>query len=41
MKQLFKDLQKRVDDPLDNGQVDGEVSLADRNKFEIQEEDSQ
>ena len=41
MKQLFKDLQKRIDDPLDNGQVEGEVSLADRNKFETQEEDSQ
>ena len=37
MKRLFRDLQKRVDDPLDNGQVEGEVSLADQKKFAEQE----
>jgi hypothetical protein len=31
---LFKDLQARVADPLDNGRVEGNVSLADVAKFE-------
>ena len=28
--QLFRDLKARVDNPLDDGRVDGQVSLADR-----------
>ena len=31
---LFRDLEKRVADPLDNGWVEGHVSLADKAKFE-------
>ena len=31
---LFRDLEKRVADPLDNGMVEGHVSLADKAKFE-------
>ncbi|MFA6931267.1 MAG: sodium:panthothenate symporter [Lentisphaeria bacterium] len=31
--QLFRDLEARVDDPLDNGTVEGHVSLADLAKF--------
>jgi len=31
---LFKDLKARVADPLDNGRVEGNVSLADVAKFE-------
>ena len=31
---LFRDLEKRVVDPLDNGQVEGNVSLADKARFE-------
>ncbi|MEZ0217357.1 MAG: sodium:solute symporter [Rariglobus sp.] len=34
MKRLFKDLDARVDNPLDNGQVDGHVSVADKAIFE-------
>ena len=30
MLQLFRDLKARVDNPLDDGRVDGQVSLADR-----------
>ena len=38
--QLFRDLEKREIDPLDNGQVEGNVSLADKAKFASIEEDS-
>jgi solute:Na+ symporter, SSS family len=31
---LFRDLKARVDNPLDNGQVDGHVSIADKAEFE-------
>ncbi|MFI4910098.1 MAG: sodium:panthothenate symporter [Sedimentisphaeraceae bacterium JB056] len=31
--QLFKDLAKRVDNPLDDGRVEGHISLADIEKF--------
>ena len=30
---LFRDLERRVADPLDNGQVEGHVSLSDKAKF--------
>ena len=31
---MFRDLEARVIDPLDNGQVEGHVSLADKAEFE-------
>ena len=31
---LFRDLEKRVVDPLDNGQVEGHVSLSDKARFD-------
>ena len=34
MRRLFKDLEARVDNPLDNGVVEGHVSLADKAIFE-------
>lgn len=37
---LFRDLKARVTNPLDNGQVDGHVSLADKAKFEKLEHES-
>jgi len=38
IRQLFKDLAKRVDNPLDDGRVEGHVSLADVEKFGKDEE---
>ncbi|MBQ9336640.1 MAG: sodium:panthothenate symporter [Lentisphaeria bacterium] len=37
---LFRDLEKRVADPLDNGWVEGHVSLSDKAKFEELERNS-
>ncbi len=37
---LFRDLERRVADPLDNGQVDGHVSISDKAKFaQLEKED--
>jgi len=33
IRQLFKDLAKRIDNPLDDGRVEGHVSLADVEQF--------
>ena len=33
MYKLFRDLEKRIVDPLDNGAVEGNVSLSDKAKF--------
>jgi Na+/proline symporter len=37
---LFRDLKARVDNPLDDGRVDGHVSLADKAQFEKLEHES-
>jgi solute:Na+ symporter, SSS family len=34
LRQMFRDLKTRVNNPLDNGQVDGHVSIADKAQFE-------
>ena len=33
LRKMFRDLKERVDNPLDNGMVDGHVSLTDREAF--------
>ena len=40
LRRLFKDLGKRVDNPLDDGWVEGHVSLADKGEFEHLEHES-
>ena len=40
LRRLFKDLGKRVDNPLDDGWVEGHVSLSDKGEFEHLEHDS-
>ena len=34
LRQMFRDLRKRTDNPLDNGQVSGNVSKVDAGAFE-------
>ena len=36
---LFRDLEKRVANPLDDGRVEGQVSLMDKEKLEEVDED--
>ena len=38
---LFRDLKKRMADPLDNGRVEGHVSLSDKARFEELEKEKQ
>jgi Na+/proline symporter len=40
IRRLFKDLAKRVDNPLDDGWVEGNVSLADKEKFDSEDSDN-
>ncbi|MCU0792536.1 MAG: sodium:panthothenate symporter [Opitutaceae bacterium] len=37
IRRLFRDLAARVDDPLDNGMVEGQVSLSDKARFHARE----
>lgn len=37
LRRLFRDLKERVNNPLDNGRVDGHVSIADKAQFEERE----
>ena len=40
VRKLFRDLAARVDNPLDNGMVEGHVSLVDREAFDRRQKDS-
>ena len=35
MRRLFKDLAERVDNPLDDGWVEGNISLMDKDKADL------
>ena len=37
IRKLFRDLEKRIADPLDNGQVEGNVALSDEAVFSVKE----
>ena len=37
IRQLFRDLEKRIANPLDNGQVEGNVALSDEAVFSAKE----
>ncbi|WP_269522287.1 sodium:solute symporter family protein [Coraliomargarita parva] len=41
IRKLFRDLAGRIDDPLDNGMVEGHVSLVDKKAFEERTHESQ
>ncbi|MBC8039577.1 MAG: sodium:panthothenate symporter [Opitutaceae bacterium] len=40
-RRLFRDLEARVDNPLDDGRVDGHVSVADKAAFEARDREKQ
>lgn len=40
LRRMFRDLKNRADNPLDNGQVEGHVSISDKAQFEEREHDA-